>query len=60
MWRNDRRNGLKIALLAISMHCAAYQSRTVYLRKTAKFTNFFCLSEREQKGLILAQTLAQQ
>jgi hypothetical protein len=25
MWRNGRRNGLKIAVLAISALCAAYQ-----------------------------------
>mgnify|MGYP003693812523 CR=1 FL=1 len=26
MWRNGRRNGLKIAVLAISLLCAAYQT----------------------------------
>jgi hypothetical protein len=26
MWRNGKRNGLKIAVLAISLLCAAYQT----------------------------------
>jgi hypothetical protein len=40
MWRNGTRNGLKIAVLAISLLCAAYQTWTVWLGKSPEFANF--------------------
>jgi hypothetical protein len=41
--------GLKIEAFALSALCVAYQISCSYLGKSPQFTNFFCLSEREQK-----------
>ena len=49
MWRNGRRNGLKIEVLAVSVLCVAYQISPSLPKQIAQFANFSCLSEREQK-----------
>jgi transcriptional regulator with XRE-family HTH domain len=59
MWRNGRRNGLKIVVLAISPLCAAYQISLNLPRKIARICKFlFCFRGRAEIWLILAQTLA--
>jgi hypothetical protein len=40
MWRNGRRNGLKITVLAISRLFIADQIERTSLGKSAKFANF--------------------
>ncbi len=59
MWRNGRRNGLKIEVFAVSLLFFLYiKSSAVYLGKSVEFS--FCDGCRRasRNGLILAQILA--
>jgi 2-C-methyl-D-erythritol 4-phosphate cytidylyltransferase len=58
MWRNGRRNGLKIAVLAISEFCAAYQIQRDLPRQNDKIGDFRCLPEEPSRNsVIFAQLL---
>src|SRR5262245_49626342 len=58
MWRNGRRNGLKIALFAISVPFAAYQIQRCLLGQIARVCEFSpYLRGRAEMGLLLHKFL---
>ena len=59
MWRNGRRNGLKIAILAISGHCSANQIKWDFpFVNNRNSSNSRVLQGTTKNGRILAQILA--
>jgi hypothetical protein len=59
MWRNGRRNGLKIAVFAIFCFSNPIKSSRIYLGKSSKFVDLAADQRGEQKEAHSCTKLAQ-